>query len=325
MNAQGDSPERPRPGQRRSIGRSPRERNSRRCRWSDSSASTSLADVDASRDRVPPGPEGSRLHRGPERRDRIRSGTVKSDRLPALVADLIRRPVAVIVGDTNSALAAKAATTTVPIVFGPEATRSRQGLVASFNRPGGNVTGVIFFAGVIGAKRLELLRQLVPKATTIAMLVNPNSPNSEAERSDVQARRKPSGSNSSFSMSAATATSRRPLQQSSNAGRCAARRFRRVLNSQRGTNRRAGGSPWAAHDICSARGRRGRWPDELRDQHDRCLSPDRHVRRADSQGREARGPAGHAIHQIRVRAQPQDRPRRSASKCFRPYSLLPTR
>jgi putative ABC transport system substrate-binding protein len=109
------------------------------------------------------------------------------DRLPALVADLIRRPVAVIVGNLISTLAAKAATTTVPIVFTTGSDPVRDGLVASLNRPGGNVTGVVFITGVLGAKRLDLLRQLVPKATTIAMLVNPTAPDTEAERSDVQA------------------------------------------------------------------------------------------------------------------------------------------
>jgi putative ABC transport system substrate-binding protein len=111
-----------------------------------------------------------------------------ADRLPALVADLIHRQVAVIVGNNNSALAAKAATTTVPIVFGTGSDPVRDGLVGRLNRPGGNVTGVIFFAAILGAKRLGLLRELlVPRATTIAMLVNPNSPDTEAERKDVQA------------------------------------------------------------------------------------------------------------------------------------------
>jgi len=109
------------------------------------------------------------------------------DRLPALAAELIRRPVAVIVGNNISALAAKAATTTVPIVFADGGDPVRDGLVASLNRPGGNVTGVVFFAGVLGEKRLDLLRQLVPKATTIAMLVYPNTADTEAERRDVQA------------------------------------------------------------------------------------------------------------------------------------------
>ena len=116
-----------------------------------------------------------------------RSAEDQPDRLPALVADLIRRPVAVIVGNNIAALAAKAATTTVPIVFATGGDPVRDGLVASLNRPGGNVTGVIFFGAVLGAKRLELLRQLVPKATTIAVLVNPNTPDTEAERRDVQA------------------------------------------------------------------------------------------------------------------------------------------
>jgi putative tryptophan/tyrosine transport system substrate-binding protein len=116
-----------------------------------------------------------------------RSADNQLDRLPALVTDLIRQQVAVIVGNTPAALAAKAATTTVPIVFAGGGDPIREGLVASLNRPGGNVTGVSFFSGVLGAKRLELLRQVVPRATTIAMLVNPNNPVTEAERIDVQA------------------------------------------------------------------------------------------------------------------------------------------
>jgi putative ABC transport system substrate-binding protein len=111
----------------------------------------------------------------------------QKDRLPALAADLIRRPVAVIVGDAIAMRAAKAATTTIPIVFAAGGDPVGDGLVDNLNRPGGNVTGVHFFAGVLGAKRLGLLRELVPKAATIGMLVYPNTPNTEAERKDVQA------------------------------------------------------------------------------------------------------------------------------------------
>jgi putative ABC transport system substrate-binding protein len=111
----------------------------------------------------------------------------RPDRLQALVADLIRRPVAVFAGNIIAMVAAKEATTTVPIVFAGGADPVKLGLVASLNRPGGNVTGVSFFAGALGAKRLELLRQLVPKATTIGVLVNPNTDETEAERRDVQA------------------------------------------------------------------------------------------------------------------------------------------
>jgi putative ABC transport system substrate-binding protein len=117
----------------------------------------------------------------------FRSAEGQIDRLPALVADLIRQPVAMIVANTPPARAAKAATTTVPILFASGSDPVRDGLVASLNRPGGNVTGVVFFSSTLGAKRLELLRQLVPKATTIAVLVNPNTPEMEAERRDVQA------------------------------------------------------------------------------------------------------------------------------------------
>ena len=117
-----------------------------------------------------------------------RSAEDHLDRLPALAAELVRRRVAVIAAiATPTALAAKAATTTVPIVFATGADPVKEGLVASLNRPGGNVTGVSFFATELGPKRLELLRQVVPKATTIAMLVQPDTFDTEAERRDVQA------------------------------------------------------------------------------------------------------------------------------------------
>jgi putative tryptophan/tyrosine transport system substrate-binding protein len=115
------------------------------------------------------------------------------DRLPALAADLIARQVAVIVANNISALVAKAATATVPIVFGTGSDPIKDGLVASLDHPGGNVTGVVFFSGVLAAKRLELLRQLLPKATTIAMLVNPSTPETQAERKDAEEAAKASG------------------------------------------------------------------------------------------------------------------------------------
>jgi len=117
----------------------------------------------------------------------FRSAENQPDRLPALVADLLDRRVAVIVGDNIAALAAKAATKTIPIVFSSGGDPVQEGLVTSLNRPGGNVTGVNFFTGEIGTKRLELLLQLAPKAATIAVLVNPNTTETEAERKDVQA------------------------------------------------------------------------------------------------------------------------------------------
>src|SRR5262245_42550853 len=105
-----------------------------------------------------------------------RSFEGQTDRLPLLVADLLRRQVAVIVANTPSALAAKAATTTVPIVFVTGGDPVRVGLVASLNRPGGNVTGSSFITAELGAKQLGLLRELRPGAAPIAVLVDPKWP-----------------------------------------------------------------------------------------------------------------------------------------------------
>jgi len=102
----------------------------------------------------------------------------RNDRLPALAAELVRRQVTVIAapGSTPAALAAKAASTTVPIVFAIAADPVQVGLVASLNRPGGNVTGAVTLNVEIAPKRLELLHELFPTATSFALLVNPTSP-----------------------------------------------------------------------------------------------------------------------------------------------------
>jgi putative tryptophan/tyrosine transport system substrate-binding protein len=110
------------------------------------------------------------------------------DRLPVLAANLVQRPVAVIfaTGGVVSAIAAKSATTTIPIVFAQGSDPIRYGLVASLNRPGGNVTGVTFYNSALGPKRIGLLREVVPKAAVFAVLVNPNNPNAIPDSREMQ-------------------------------------------------------------------------------------------------------------------------------------------
>jgi ABC-type uncharacterized transport system substrate-binding protein len=110
------------------------------------------------------------------------------DRLPALAAELVRRPVAVLaaVAGAQTPRAAMAATTNIPIVFGIGEDPVKDGLVPSLNRPGANVTGATFFTALLGAKRLGLLRDLVPKAEVIALLVNQNSSQGQGQAKDVQ-------------------------------------------------------------------------------------------------------------------------------------------
>ena len=118
------------------------------------------------------------------------------DLLSAFIADFVRRPVAVIVAaaTTPGALAAKAATATIPVVFNIGNDPVQEGLVASFNRPGGNVTGISNLTGPLAAKRLELLRELMPSATTVAVLANPsNAPLTEYEMAELRKAAGPLG------------------------------------------------------------------------------------------------------------------------------------
>jgi putative ABC transport system substrate-binding protein len=118
----------------------------------------------------------------------------QNDRLPALATDLVRHRVAVIFSNGLGAVAAKAATTTIPIVFYTASDAVEAGLVASLSRPGGNLTGATSLNAEIGPKRLELLRELVPMATTIALLVNPTNPtNADTLIRELQAAARPLG------------------------------------------------------------------------------------------------------------------------------------
>jgi putative tryptophan/tyrosine transport system substrate-binding protein len=137
------------------------------------------------------------------------------DRLSALAAELVHRQVAVIVttGSPAAALAAKAATTTIPLVFGVPEDPVRSGLVASLARPGGNATGINFFSIELVAKRLEILREMVPATTRIAVLINPADAAAETMLKDVEAATRAMGlqiqllnANTSHEIDAAFAT-----------------------------------------------------------------------------------------------------------------------
>ena len=111
----------------------------------------------------------------------------QTGRLPELATDLVRRQVAVIATNGTAVVAAKSATTTIPIVFQIGGDPVGLGFIASLNRPGGNLTGVTSLTGELGPKKLELLHELVPTATSIAVLLNPTTPSAETQLSDLQA------------------------------------------------------------------------------------------------------------------------------------------
>jgi len=118
----------------------------------------------------------------------VRWAEGRNDRLPSLVGDLVQRKVNVIAATTTpAALAAKAATATIPVVFTTIADPVEIGLVTSLNRPGGNMTGVTLLSVELGPKLLELLHDAVPKATIMALLVNPTNPNLKTQSRDLQA------------------------------------------------------------------------------------------------------------------------------------------
>ena len=119
---------------------------------------------------------------------KYRSADGRFDRLPGLAAELTADRVGVIIAlfSPTAAMAAKAATGAIPIVFAIGADPVDLGLVSSLNRPGGNITGVTFFINTLGAKRLELLRELIPSATLIRFLVNPRNPTTQFQTADVQ-------------------------------------------------------------------------------------------------------------------------------------------
>ena len=191
------------------------------------------------------------------------------DRLPALAVELVRRQVAVIAAGANSAaLAAKAATTTIPVLFIIPEDPVALGLVSSLARPGGNMTGVNLLSTEVAAKRLELLRELVPGAVRIAVLINPADANAEYTLRDVETAASTIG----------TANPRRPRPHDRR-DRCGLRGFRARAAGRTFHQRRPllyqpahpigqlGLASCDSHDLCHTRDYRRRRADELRSQH----------------------------------------------------------
>ena len=234
----------------------------------------------------------------------------QNERMPELAADLVRRRVAVIVAPNNvSALAAKAATATIPVVFSVNEDPVRLGLVTSLARPGGNLTGINALGGELQAKRLELLRELVPKAARVAMLVNPANPrNAETTVRDVEVAARAMGlqiqvlnASTSREIDAAFAAIGRKRPDAlfvSNETFFIIRRVQIAILAAQHSIPVAFASREAAEPANY----------ELRTQHSGYVASSRRLHRPHPQGREARGPAGDAGDEIRVGHQPPDRP-----------------
>ena len=226
------------------------------------------------------------------------------DRLPALAAELVRKRVAVIVahGGTAPTIAAKAATTTIPIVFVIPEDPVKLGLVASLSRPGGNLTGVNFLFGELVPKRLELLRELVPAMTRVAVFVNPANPaRAESIVNEAESAGRMMGlhiqvfnTGTAREINAAFATLAR---ERPDALFVSPDPFFQVRRVQLATLAARHGIPTSF----SARGlRRSGRPDELRAQHQRRISSSRRLYRPRPQGREAGGLAGAAVDQFEL-------------------------
>jgi putative tryptophan/tyrosine transport system substrate-binding protein len=244
------------------------------------------------------------------------------DRLPDLADVLVSRQVALIyaIGSTEAAVAAKTATQTIPIVFTNGSDPVKTGLVASLNRPGGNVTGTSFYTAGLAAKRLELLHELAPRASVMAVLVQTGSVLAEEQLSDL----KQAANALRLRLVVLTETGDADLEPA----------FANVVREGVGAlcvtgsafftsrgDKIAALAASRSHDLCPTGASGGRRTDQLRGQYGACLSACGRVRGPHPQGRETGRSAGGVADQIRAGDQPQDRQGarpRSATDAARP-------
>ena len=257
-----------------------------------------------------------------------RSSDGQHDRLPALAAELVGHRVAVIAttGGTPAARAAKAATATIPIVFTTGGDPVKLGLVASMNRPGGNATGISVLTTTLEAKRLELLREVIPSAGIIALLVNPSNADAQAQSNDIQAAARSIGQEIVIVYASHDGDLEPALAKvvEQKAGALIVGNDSFFITRREQLVKLVSQLP-SSHDLRLSRVRRRRRFYELRDQPHRYHASVRPLYSADSQGRKSGQSAGHAADQIRADHQPQDcqvaRPRRATDRC----SPAPTR
>lgn len=230
------------------------------------------------------------------------------DRLPATVADFVNGNVAVLaaVGGVQTALAAKPASATIPVIFANGSDPVQFGLVESLNRPGANMTGVSFFTATLEAKRLGLLFELVPAARTFGILINPTNDNAELQLKDIAqgAHAEPTDHHPESQQRARDRGSVRDIRAAT--GKCAASGFRSILLRRTRKNRGAGGTLQFAGNVRVARICTSRRTRELRNQSFGQLSHGWRLRRTYPQRREAGKPASCAGYQVRICHQLKD-------------------
>ena len=201
------------------------------------------------------------------------------DRMPALAADLVGRKVDLIATSGPAVLAAKNATSTIPIVFAGVSDPVELGLVASLARPGGNITGFSTMGGELNPKRFELLSELVPRAGVIALLVNPNNPRADRLTQSVQEAARVKGGAAPYTEGRHRKRDRCRVRNPRRAAcRRAIRRRRSVLLQPTRTAPDAGITPCRSSDLSLARVRGGRRPDHLWCEAHGHLSPSRPLR-----------------------------------------------